>query len=119
MADDFKKKGKKGDRPKLQDGTIVEMANAKSLPSAIEPEKSILSSMLQDPTDRINEATEAKLSPDHFYLPAHGILYRILQELVDSGKPVELVALHQVLSDRNLLESIGGCLLYTSPSPRD
>lgn len=114
MADDFqnkgkgKGKGKWGDGPKLQDGTIVEMANARALPSAIEPEKSVLSSMLQDPTDRINEATEAKLSADHFYLPAHGILFKVLQELVDSGKPVELVAIHQVLADRSLLDSIGG-----------
>lgn len=110
MADDLQNKGKgkfaKG--PKLQDSSIVELSTARALPSAMEPEKSILSSMLQDPADRINEAVEAKLSEEHFYLPAHGLLFKILRELSDAGKPVELVALHQVLSDRNLLDSVGG-----------
>jgi replicative DNA helicase len=113
MAEDFKKKkggerGKNGQGPQLQDGNVVQLDNARALPSAMEPEKSILSSMLQDPVDRITEAIEARLSDDHFYLPAHGILYKVLRELSEAAQPIELPALHQVLSDRKLLDSVGG-----------
>ncbi|MDP0490277.1 MAG: replicative DNA helicase [Verrucomicrobiota bacterium JB023] len=102
--------GKKKDGDfKLQGGSAGEiLAEARSLPNALEPEKSILSSMLQDPQDRIGEAREAHLGPDHFYLPAHSTLFKVLGELYDEGKPIELVALHQVLTDRGLLDSIGG-----------
>jgi replicative DNA helicase len=113
MADDFKKKsgggkGRAGQEPNLQGGNVVELDNARALPSAMEPEKSILSSMLQDPVDRITEAIEARLSDEHFYLPAHGLLYKVLRELSEAGRPIELPALHQVLSDRKLLDSVGG-----------
>ncbi|MEM9079092.1 MAG: replicative DNA helicase [Verrucomicrobiota bacterium] len=126
MAEDLldQKRGGKKEGMKLQQAASVSdvLAGGRVMPSALEPEKSILSTMLQDPLDRINEAVEAKVSPEHFYLPAHGILYKLLLELSDSGKPVDLVSLHQVLADRSQLDAIGGPsalveLSNHSPSP--
>jgi hypothetical protein len=48
----------------------------RALPHALGPEKSLLSSMLQDPQEYIGVAIEEKLTKEHFYLPAHSTLVR-------------------------------------------
>ena len=94
----------------------------RALPHAVGPEKSLLSSMLQDPQDFIGLAIEEKLTPEHFYLPAHSTLFGFLIELFETGLEVELVSLVQRLLDRGLLGRVGGPStltdLYTyAPSP--
>ncbi len=101
----FKKK--KG--PDLQKTPAPDLQSAaRALPHAIGPEKSILSSMFQDPQQFIGLAIENKLTEDHFYQPAHGALFKILQELFEENDPIELVSLSQTLMDRNLMASVGG-----------
>jgi replicative DNA helicase len=94
----------------------------RALPHAIGPEKSILSSMLQDPQEFIPVAIESGFHADHLYLPAHQTLYGTLLQLHDAGKPIELVSLTQHLLDNGLLDRCGGpstiADLYTyAPSP--
>ncbi len=94
----------------------------RALPHAVGPEKSLLSTMLQDPQDYIGLAIEEKLTPSHFYLPNHSTLFGFLIELFEGGHEVELVSLVQRLLDKGLLERVGGPgylgELYTySPSP--
>ena len=86
----------------------------RALPNATGPEKSILSSMMQEPTEYIGAAVEEHLTPDHFYVPSHGILYKILLELYEKNQPIELVSLTQLLKDRELLENLGGPSELTS-----
>jgi replicative DNA helicase len=94
----------------------------RALPHALGPEKSLLSSMLQDPQEYIGVAIEEKLTKEHFYLPAHSTLFGFLIELFEGGHEVELVSLVQRLLDRGLLDRVGGPAaltdLYTyAPSP--
>lgn len=94
----------------------------RALPHALGPEKSLLSSMLQDPQDWIPVAIEEKLTDVHFYLPSHSTLFGFLIELFDAGLEIELVSLVQRLLDRGLLDRVGGPAnltdLYTyAPSP--
>jgi replicative DNA helicase len=94
----------------------------RALPHAVGPEKSLLSSMLQDPQEYIGLAIEERLTKEHFYLPAHAVLFGFLVELFEGGKEVELVSLVQKLLDRGLLDRVGGPAaltdLYTyAPSP--
>ena len=99
-----KKKG-----PNLQKTQSAELHSAqRALPHAIGPEKSILSSMFQDPQQFIGLAIENKLTVDHFYQPAHGILFQILIELFEDNEPIELVSLSQTLMNRSLMASVGG-----------
>ena len=72
----------------------------RALPHAMGPEKSLLSSMLQDPQEYIGVAIEEKLTKEHFYLPAHSTLYDFLIDLFEAGQEVELVSLVQRLLDR-------------------
>ena len=107
MADEKKTFEKNG--PKLQDGEKEKKDDSLIVPPHAEgPEKSILSSMLQNPEEYIGRAVEGQLSPSHFYVPAHGKLYEVLTSHFETGKSVELIALTQYLLDRNLLDTIGG-----------
>ena len=110
MADDkppFKKFDKNG--PNLQDGGKEKKDNSLTPPPhAVGAEKSLLSSMLQNPEEYIGRAIEGQLTPAHFYVPSHGKLYAVLTTHFEEGKTVELLALTQHLIDRNLLDTIGG-----------
>lgn len=77
-------------------------------PHADGPEKSILSTMLQDPEEYIGRAIENRLTPGHFYTPSHGLIFTLLVEHFEGGKTVELIAFTQTLLDRDLLDKIGG-----------
>lgn len=80
----------------------------RAMPHALGPEKSILSSMLQNPHEYISTAIEEKLTKEHFYLPAHSMIFEILLDCFEKGQEVELVSLVQKLIDKSMLESIGG-----------
>ncbi len=94
----------------------------RALPHALGPEKSLLSSMLQDPQEYMELAIEEKLTGDHFYLPSHATLFEFLVGLSQDGHEIELVSLIQRLLDRGLLDRVGGPAalsdIYTyAPSP--
>ena len=106
----------------LQQGASDVEDVTRALPHAVGPEKSLLSTMLQDPQEYIGRAVEVKLTAGHFYLPNHSTLFGFLIELFEAGLQVELVSLVQRLMDRGLLEKCGGpgyiTELYTyAPSP--
>ena len=93
---------KKPDGPPRLQEFKPEDANSgvRALPSALGPERSILSSMMQEPAEFIGQAVEEHLTPEHFYVPAHGTLYKVLLELYEKDNPIELVSLTQTLADR-------------------
>jgi len=122
MAESLKQAPKKGNAPNLQQGATEVDDVTRALPHAVGPEKSLLSTMLQDPQEYIGGAIEEKLTAGHFYLPNHSTLFGFLIELFEAGVEVELVSLVQRLLDKGLLEKVGGpgylTELYTyAPSP--
>lgn len=74
-------------------------------PHAFGAEKSVLSTILRDPT-RLDEVCH--LTTEHFYLPGHAKLFAFLCELRDKGEAIELVSLSQRLHEAGLLDPIGG-----------
>jgi replicative DNA helicase len=108
--------------PKAEAGMIPQDDVTRALPHALGPEKSLLSSMLQDPLDWIGVAIEEKLTAAHFYLPNHALLFQYLCDEFEAGRPIELVSMVQKLLDRGMLDRVGGPSaltdLYTyAPSP--
>ena len=92
-----------------------------ALPNATGMEKSVLSTMLQEPEDFIPQAIEEGVAPDWFYIPAHRVLWLVLLDLYKTDTPIELVTLNQILRDKGVLDNIGGSghlsAIYTaSPS---
>ena len=111
-----------GKGPSLHQGATAIDDVTRALPHAVGPEKSLLSSMLQDPQEYVGVAIEERLTHEHFYLPAHATLYGFLIELFENGQQIELVSLVQKLIDRGLLDRVGGpAALYDvysyAPSP--
>ena len=80
----------------------------RSLPHAIGPEKSVLSAMMQYPDTMVGMALELGLTEGHFYLPSHATLFRVLLELSESGKEIELISFVQKLLDIGQLDRVGG-----------
>ena len=108
--------------PSLQQAATSTDDVTRALPHALGPEKSLLSSMMQEPQEYIGVAIEEKLTAEHFYLPAHATLFGFMVELFEKGLEVELVSLTQRLLDKGLLDRVGGPAtlsdLYTyAPSP--
>jgi replicative DNA helicase len=94
---------------------------ARALPSAVDMERCVLSCMMQAPDFAVGAAME-RLTPDHFSVEAHSLLYDIVVRQFDSGKPVDPVSLTQILYDRDLIGKVGGPALVTevftaSPNP--
>lgn len=80
----------------------------RALPHALGPEKSLLSTLMQDPREYIPVAIDEKLTASHFYVPAHALIFETLMEIFDAGAEIELVSLVQRFLDRGQLARVGG-----------
>jgi replicative DNA helicase len=75
-------------------------------PQNLEAEQATLGAMLME-RDAIARVVDL-LEPDDFYSPQHQILYRVMAELFNESKPVDLVTVQSRLQDMGRLESVGG-----------
>jgi replicative DNA helicase len=94
---------------------------ARALPSAVDMERCVISCMMQAPDYAVGLAME-KLTPEHFSVEAHTLLFDMVVRQFDGGKPVDPVSLTQILHDRDLIGKVGGPAfvseVYTaSPNP--
>jgi replicative DNA helicase len=78
------------------------------LPASLDAEQGVLSSILLSPRETMITTTEKGVTPEHFHHPAHGTIYGVLEELSKTNSPIDLITVTQALSDRNLLDQIGG-----------
>ncbi|MDA0768482.1 MAG: replicative DNA helicase [Verrucomicrobia bacterium] len=85
------------------------MTEPQQLPNALDMERSILSSMMQDEAETyLDRSADQGITPDTFYVPAHGLLYRVLQEIRAERRPIEPMEIVQRLQDAGKLDAIGG-----------
>ncbi len=77
------------------------------LPASLDAERGVLSSILLSPKDTLTLAIE-RVNEGHFYHPSHSTIFKVLLDLWQASKPIDLLTLSQALADRNLLEQIGG-----------
>ena len=75
-------------------------------PQSREAEMCVLGAMILTP-DAIDIVVQW-LKDDHFYIPAHALIYQALVTMSLAGKPVDLVSLREELKQRKVLEQIGG-----------
>ena len=80
----------------------------RALPHAIDVERRLLSSMIYDPREYLGRAAEMHLTPDHFYRKGHSQIYAVMLEMEDKGEPIDMTLLTQKLSDRDILDNVGG-----------
>ncbi len=79
-----------------------------ALPHAIQAEKSILSSLIQDPQEWFAVAAEESLSGLHFYIPAHSVIYDQLEAMNNEKGHCELIEFTQRMIDSGRAVDIGG-----------
>jgi replicative DNA helicase len=79
----------------------------RSLPLSEDGEKGVICSLLLAPRE-IADICILRLRSDAFYIPAHQIIYNLVIEFRDKGKPIDFISLRQALKDRNQLEETGG-----------
>lgn len=75
-------------------------------PHSADAERAVLGALLIDPSSIDDVAT--LVTPEHFYRPAHTLVYSTILELWREDKPVDIVLLNDELSKRNVLEQVGG-----------
>jgi replicative DNA helicase len=56
---------------------------------------------------------EKQITPEHFHIPAHAELYKVLIELWDAAKPIDFIILTELLRDRQRLDQVGGAAYVT------
>ena len=79
---------------------------ARVLPYNLSAEESLLGAMTLN-SDAISVGLE-KLKAEDFYSPAHGHLFKAIQDLYNRGEPVDTVSIWNELQNTGLGELIGG-----------
>lgn len=75
-------------------------------PQSIDAEVCVLGSMILD-SPCIDIVVQI-VRPEHFYRPAHRLVFQALVEMGNSGKPIDLVVLPEELKRRKQLDQVGG-----------
>lgn len=71
-----------------------------------EAEELILGGILFDP--RAMGRVAELLSPDHFYIKSHSLIYQAAQDLYRKGSPIDIMIMMSELETRGILEDVGG-----------
>lgn len=84
------------------------------LPASSDAEQGVLCSFLLAPKEVGGLCVEKHITKDAFHIPAHAMIYGELLEMWDKNQPIDFITLTQRLSDRNLLDQVGGAAFITS-----
>ena len=80
-------------------------------PQAIEAEKSLLGGLMLDKSAIVKVADF--LRPEDFYKKTHQEIYKAMLELFERGEPIDVLTVANRLSEKKLLEDIGGTSYLT------
>lgn len=78
----------------------------RTMPHDLNAEAAVLSAMMIDNTHCAKAFSQ--LSEDHFYKPAHRLLYRNMKELFNTGVVIDAITMLDVLDRNGVVEKIGG-----------
>jgi replicative DNA helicase len=84
----------------------------RGLPASIDAERSLLGAILLD-NHHYNEAAE-RISQADFALDQHRRIFMRMAELIDSGRPVDIITLREILSKYKEVEAVGGVAYLAS-----
>lgn len=90
----------------------------RSMPHSLEAEEYLLSCCLLDCQEVIDRCIEARISPESFYDPRHGIVYERILRLHAAKIPVDTSTLAEELKTARLLDQVGGYAFIMQVSSR-
>ncbi len=77
-------------------------------PYSEEAEKGVLGSILLDFERALNLAVDSQITPLHFYVPAHRIIYEAMLHMLGNGQAIDVLTLGANLRTQERLDSVGG-----------
>src|SRR5881394_191566 len=93
-------------------------AVGRTMPHSLEAEKYLLSCCLLDGADVLSRCLEARIRPESFYDPKHGIVYEKLLDLYNRQAPIDVSVVAEELKTARQLDQIGGYAFLTQVSSR-
>ncbi|MDB5060108.1 MAG: replicative helicase [Chloroflexi bacterium] len=85
---------------------ILETAGDEYLPRNLEAEQAVIGSLLLDSSAIIE--VNGTLRPDDFANDAHSVIYRVMVDLYEQSRPVDLITVLDEVERRDLLQRAGG-----------
>lgn len=80
-------------------------------PHNLEAEQAVLGAIILEPSVLIS--VNERLRAEDFYRPGHQKLFQVMNEIAEKGEPVDLVTITADLSDKKLLDEVGGVSYLT------
>lgn len=90
----------------MTESSIRDMTLDRMPPANIEAEQAVLGAVFYEPS--ILVTIMGILEPDDFYRSPHIKIYRVMCNLNDKGKPVDIIGVTEELSNQGELEDVGG-----------
>ena len=75
-------------------------------PQSIESEEAVIGAILNNPASLL-KVTEV-LSPEHFYKPAHKLIYEAMRALMGKNAPIDMLTVSEYLKANDKIEMAGG-----------
>jgi replicative DNA helicase len=91
-------------------------AAGRGMPHSIEAEEYLLSCCLIDGADVMARCLEARIGPESFFAPAHGIVFGKLMDLYNRQAPIDVAVLGEELRTAKQLDAVGGYAFLTRVS---
>lgn len=88
-------------------GKVTAAATDRQMPHALDAERGLLGSILLAPREILNDSADL-ISEEAFYSPAHGAIFRVLVEMWNGNKDIDVITLTNRLRDLALLDLVGG-----------
>jgi replicative DNA helicase len=85
-----------------------ELTSRSDLPASLDAEKAILGAMMLD-----NTVNLAEVGVNDFALDSHRLVFAAMDELMEAGKPVDIVTLQQALGENGIKEIGGTACLFS------
>jgi len=117
MVQDFSSNSSRSrSKPPASDAAVG--AVGRTMPHSLEAEEYLLSCCLIDGPDVISRCLEARIKPESFYDPKHGIVFEKLVDLYNRQTPVDISVVAEELKTSRQLEQIGGYAFLAQVSSR-
>jgi hypothetical protein len=94
------------------------MNGSRPLPHSLEAEEYLLSCCLLDGAETVARCIDARLKPESFYDPKHGIIFDHLVSLHDQRKPIDISVIAEELKSSRQLDQVGGYAFLAQVSSR-
>ena len=91
-------------------------AAGRGMPHSVEAEEYLLSCCLIDGAEVVARCLEARITPESFYVPAHGVVFERLLDLYARQVPIDVAVLGEELKTARQLDAVGGYAFLTRVS---